>query len=167
MLSPQRTNPFPTELAQCLFGRVAMAHRDRCRPSQPKPQPASCSASFAAAADGQIPRSSRHTGRQPRGASCRRGAGGLLFWRSPHGAYEDSPPSGRLSDRLNHRTRMLSTINSNRLRCGPTSVGRAGLLRPRRSQGHAAGPPSLERRAKSYQKHPEIDPLKFLLSTKS
>ena len=167
MPSPQRTKPFLTELAQCSHGRVAMAHRDRCRPSQPKPQPASCSASFAAAADGQTPRSFRHTGRQPRGASCRRGAGGLLFWRIPHGAYEDSPPSGRLPDHLGSPPRMLPAFSSNRVRCGPATVGQSGVLRSRRSQGHAASLPSLERQAISRQKYPEIDPRKLLLSTKS
>ena len=165
MPSPQRNSPFPTELAQCPYGCVAMAHRDRCRSSQPNPQPAFCRAAFAAAACGQNPHSFRHTGRQPRGASCRRGVGVLLFWRSPHATYDDPRPSGRLPDRLVHPARVLLPLHLYRVRRGPAAVGRAGLLRPRGSQGHAAGVSPLERQADSRQKYPEIDPRKLLLRT--
>ena len=163
---PHRTKPSTTELATCHFG-VPMLSHDRCRPSPADSSPAFCMASFTAAASGQDPYSFRHTGRDSRIASCRRGVGVLLFWRNPHGTYDHPHPSSRVSDRLGSSSRVLLSITEHRVCGSPATVGRASLLRPRRPQGHAAGLPPLEWQAFSLQKRPEIDLRKFLLSTKS
>ena len=161
----QRSIPIPTEPTACHNG-VPMLSQDRCRPTPADPSPAFCMTSFAAAADGQNPRSFRHTGRDSRTVSCRRGAGVLLFWRSPHATQDYPPPSGRLPDRLIDPTRVLLPLDPNGVRRSQKAMGRAGLLRSRRSQGHAAGVPPLERQAKSLQKHSQNTPRKLLLRTK-